>query len=71
VADYKLDRPVLLGEFPTRGSARDLAAIRAAAAQAGYTAAWPWSFLAEDPQTDRLACLGAVAAEAAAQARRA
>jgi hypothetical protein len=64
VADYGLDRPVLLGEFPTRGSARSLAEILAVARAAGYAAAWPWSVLSTDDSTDRLACVEAVAAQA-------
>jgi hypothetical protein len=60
VTAFALDRPVVLGEFPTRGSARTPAAIRAAARQAGYRDAWAWSALAEDPFTDGDACLAAL-----------
>jgi len=59
VADYLVDRPALLGEFPTKGASRTPAAIRQAAVTAGYAAAWPWSALATDDHSDRLACLDA------------
>jgi hypothetical protein len=42
------DRPVLLGEFPTRGSARTPAEIFAAARSAGYSGAFYWSVLSRD-----------------------
>jgi hypothetical protein len=47
-----LDRPVLLGEFPTRGSRRAPSDIVAAARRAGYTGALAWSVLAEDRASD-------------------
>ena len=68
VPTLKVDRPVLLGEFPTKGSSRTTATIRRMARTAGYAAAWPWSVLAEDTSSDRTACLGAAGD---AQARRA
>ena len=64
VAQYRVDRPVLLGEFPTRGSARAPGEIRTVSTTAGYAAAWPWSVLATDAFTDRLACVEAVASQA-------
>jgi hypothetical protein len=51
-----LDRPCVLGEFPTRGSRRTPEAILEAARRSGYAGAWAWSVLAEDPATDRRAC---------------
>lgn len=60
VAEHRLDRPVLLGEFPTRGSLRSADDITATAEAAGYAAAWPWSVLAEDVATDRRICLSAL-----------
>jgi hypothetical protein len=51
-----LDRPCVLGEFPTRGSRRSPEAILEAARRSGYVGAWAWSVLAEDSATDRKAC---------------
>jgi hypothetical protein len=42
------DAPLLLGEYPTRGSARLPAHIVETARTAGYQAAWPWSLRADD-----------------------
>jgi hypothetical protein len=42
------DRPVLLGEFPTRGSKRTPEEIVDAARAAGYSGAFYWSVLAKD-----------------------
>lgn len=64
VGQYRVDRPVLLGEFPTRGSARAHDDIRQVSAAAGYAAAWPWSVLATDAFTDRLTCVEAIASQA-------
>jgi hypothetical protein len=47
-ADLALDRPVLLGEFPTRGSRRSVPAILDASRAAGYAGALAWSVLADD-----------------------
>jgi hypothetical protein len=47
-----LDRPLLLGEFPTRGSRRSPAEIVRAARQAGYAGALAWSVLASDTASD-------------------
>ena len=46
------DAPVVLGEFPTRGSARDPFAVIEMAHAAGYRGALFWSVLAEDSATD-------------------
>jgi hypothetical protein len=48
VARLDFDRPVLLGEFPTRGSRRRAAAIVEAARTAGYSGAFYWSVLSSD-----------------------
>lgn len=42
------NRPVLLGEFPTRGSKRTFDEIVAAAREAGYMGAFYWSALSKD-----------------------
>ncbi|HTV03115.1 MAG TPA: hypothetical protein VMF13_21380 [Luteitalea sp.] len=54
--------PILLGEFPTRGSTRDVDTIVGATRDAGYAGAWPWSLLASDGSTDGDAALRAIAA---------
>ena len=54
------DAPWLLGEFPTRGSARLPAHIMAAAREAGYAAAWPWSLRADDRHSEAEATLHAL-----------
>jgi hypothetical protein len=46
------DAPVVLGEFPTRGSARDPSVLIETARAAGYQGALFWSVLAEDSATD-------------------
>jgi hypothetical protein len=48
VADLGFDRPVLLGEFPTRGSERTPDEIVEAARTAGYSGAFYWSVLSKD-----------------------
>lgn len=48
LAVSSLDRPVMLGEFPTRRSARSTETFLRVAENAGYFAALPWSVLAED-----------------------
>lgn len=48
VAELGFDRPVLLGEFPTRGSKRSPGDIVATARAAGYSGAFYWSALAKD-----------------------
>jgi hypothetical protein len=48
VEELGFDRPVLLGEFPTRGSTRTPEEIVDAARAAGYSGAFYWSVLAKD-----------------------
>ena len=48
VAEFRLDRPLLLGEFPTKGSSRSRESIVAAARNSGYCGALAWSWLARD-----------------------
>lgn len=48
VPELDLDRPLLLGEFPTKNSARPAAEITAASQKSGYCGALAWSLLAED-----------------------
>ena len=52
--------PIVLGEFPTRGSRKSLTDIRACAAHAGYVAAWPWSLRADDGASDVEHALAAI-----------
>ena len=52
VASLALDRPVLLGEFPTRGSRRSPSEIVGQARRSGYMGALAWSVLATDRATD-------------------
>ena len=51
-----LGRPLLLGEFPTRGSSLPPRAILEIAREAGYSGALAWSALASDRATDSSAC---------------
>jgi hypothetical protein len=48
VAELGFDRPVLLGEFPTRGSKHTAAEIVDAVRRAGYSGAFYWSLLSND-----------------------
>ena len=48
VSRLGFDRPVLLGEFPTRGSKRTVEEIVEMARSAGYSGAFYWSVLAKD-----------------------
>ena len=48
VEQLGFDRPVLLGEFPTRGSQRTAEEIIEAARAAGYSGAFYWSVLSKD-----------------------
>ena len=48
VPELGFDRPVLLGEFPTRGSKRTPEQIVDAARLAGYSGAFYWSVLSKD-----------------------
>jgi hypothetical protein len=52
VADLGLDRAVILGEFPTRGSQRSPEDIVRTAREAGYAGALAWSALAGDEASD-------------------
>jgi hypothetical protein len=52
VASLGLDRPLILGEFPTRGSRRTPAEIVETARRAGYAGALAWSALASDDASD-------------------
>jgi len=57
VAPLCLDRPILLGEFPTRGSAFAASALLESARQSGYAGALAWSVLADDDASDGVAAL--------------
>lgn len=57
VSTLAFDRPVLLGEFPTLGSKRDMRAILDTAHAAGYAGAFYWSALADDRATDAEAAI--------------
>jgi len=48
VPELGLDRPLLLGEFPMKNSARSPEAIVAAAKKSGYCGALAWSLLGKD-----------------------
>ncbi len=48
ISQLGFDRPVLLGEFPTRGSKRTPENIVATARAAGYSGAFYWSVLSQD-----------------------
>jgi hypothetical protein len=61
VAARGLDRPLLLGEFPTRGASVAPGRILALAEAAGYSGALAWSLLATDQATDGAACAAALA----------
>lgn len=52
LADLGLDGPLILGEFPTRGSRRTPADIVRTAREAGYAGALAWSALAHDEASD-------------------
>jgi hypothetical protein len=62
VAPLCLDRPILLGEFPTRGSAFAASQLMESARQAGYLGALAWSLLAEDEASDGDVTVSSVAA---------
>jgi hypothetical protein len=70
VANVGLGRPIILGEFPTAGSAHAPEVIQTHAAEVGYGASWPWSLLAADGSTDRHAALAAIEQERHAGDRR-
>jgi hypothetical protein len=67
VAAMGLDRPAILGEFPTRGSALSASAILDAARQAGYAGALAWSALSDDEASDFFGCADEITAWGAAQ----
>jgi len=52
VSAFRLPAPVLLGEFPTRGSRRSASDIVLLARRHGYSGAFAWSWMAEDRATD-------------------
>lgn len=52
VRDLGLDRPVLLGEFPSRVTPLEVRRIFDTARAAGYTGGFFWSVLADDAATD-------------------
>jgi hypothetical protein len=52
VATLGFERPVWLGEFPTRGSGRTWREIVETAREAGYAGAFYWSALAADASSD-------------------
>jgi hypothetical protein len=52
VSAFELNAPVLLGEFPTRGSRRAPRDIVMLARRHGYSGAFAWSWMAEDKATD-------------------
>jgi len=61
-AELGLDRPIILGEFPTRGSRRSPAEIVEIARQAGYAGALAWSALADDEASDESALAAGLSA---------
>jgi hypothetical protein len=48
VEALKLDRPLILGEFPTKGSKQDAGALLDTAQRSGYAGAMPWGVLSTD-----------------------
>jgi hypothetical protein len=62
VSRMGLDRPVLLGEFPTVGSPRAPRALVEAARRGGYAGALAWSVLATDTASDPARSSPAIAA---------
>jgi hypothetical protein len=61
VGHLALDRPVLLGEFPTRRSARSVTSILDSARAMGYAGAMAWSALADDSASDYRECSAEIA----------
>jgi hypothetical protein len=61
VVTRDLGRPLLLGEFPTRGCSLPPSRILEIAAEAGYSGALGWSLLATDHATDGPRCAAALA----------
>jgi hypothetical protein len=62
VERLRLDRPLVLGEFPSRGSAHPPGALLEAARRAGYAGAFAWSALADDDFSAGPECAAAVSA---------
>ncbi len=62
VESLGLGRPVILGEFPTRGASVPPRALLEMAREAGYAGALAWSALADDRATDARACHDALRA---------
>jgi hypothetical protein len=62
VSAFDLSAPVLLGEFPTRGSRRSPCDIARLARRHGYCGAFPWSWMAEDAATDPVQVRAAISA---------
>ncbi len=60
VASRGLPRPLLLGEFPTRGASVTAGRVLELAAAAGYGGALAWSLLATDDASDCDACEAAL-----------
>lgn len=58
VSSYKLDRPLILGEFPTKGSAKDGKTLLDTALQAGFAGAMPWGVNSTDQASDFAAVEG-------------
>lgn len=52
VSELGLDRPVVLGELPTRGSAWRVDDVIETARRMGYAGAWVWSLRANDDASD-------------------
>jgi hypothetical protein len=62
VRDLGMDRPVVLGEFPSRLASRELRRILDTTRAAGYAGAFVWSVLADDAATDFAAAEAALKA---------
>jgi hypothetical protein len=60
VESLGLGRPLLLGEFPTRGASLPPRRILEMARESGYSGALAWSARADDRATDTRACLDAL-----------
>lgn len=52
VADLALDRPVILGEFPTKNTAKPLGTVLDTVRGAGYGGGFAWAQLSTDEATD-------------------
>ncbi len=70
VARWAPDRPVLLGELPTHGSAHTPEALVHMAEVAGYSGVLLWSLLAEDEASNRERGMRALDAQMTAQRTR-